>query len=51
MLSAMEEIARFLARHPPFDRLPGKLLARTAATVEIEFFFCAKAGSRAASCT
>jgi CBS domain-containing protein len=38
MLSAMEEIARFLARHPPFDRLPGELLARTAATVEIEFF-------------
>ena len=34
----MEEIARFLSRHPPFDRLPGELLARTAATVEIEFF-------------
>jgi CBS domain-containing protein len=38
MLSAMEEIARFLARHPPFDRLPEQLLAQTAATVEIEFF-------------
>jgi CBS domain-containing protein len=34
----MEEIARFLARHPPFDRLPGPLLDRTAANVEIEFF-------------
>jgi CBS domain-containing protein len=34
----MEEVARFLARHPPFDRLPGPLLARTAAQVEIEFF-------------
>jgi CBS domain-containing protein len=38
MLSVMEEIARFLARHPPFDRLPAELLAQTAATVEIEFF-------------
>jgi CBS domain-containing protein len=34
----MEEIARFLARHPPFDRLPPELLAHTAGTVEIEFF-------------
>jgi CBS domain-containing protein len=38
MLCSMEEIARFLARHPPFDRLPADLLAQTAATVEIEFF-------------
>jgi CBS domain-containing protein len=34
----MEEIARFLARHAPFDQLPAPLLARTAATVEIEYF-------------
>jgi CBS domain-containing protein len=34
----MEEIARYLARHPPFDRLPAELLAETAATVEIEYF-------------
>jgi CBS domain-containing protein len=38
MLSTMEEIARFLARQPPFDRLPAELLTQTAATVEIEFF-------------
>jgi CBS domain-containing protein len=38
MLCCMEEIARFLARHPPFDRLPAELLAQTATTVEIEFF-------------
>jgi CBS domain-containing protein len=38
MLSLMEEIARFLGRHPPFDRLPAELLAQTAARVEIEFF-------------
>jgi CBS domain-containing protein len=34
----MEEIARFLARHAPFDQLPAVLLAQTAATVEIEYF-------------
>jgi CBS domain-containing protein len=34
----MEEIARFLARHAPFDHLPAPLLAQTAATVEIEYF-------------
>ena len=34
----MEEIARFLARHAPFDQLPAPLLAQTAATVEIEYF-------------
>jgi CBS domain-containing protein len=34
----MEEIARFLARHPPFNRLPTELLAQTAAAVEIEYF-------------
>ena len=34
----MEEIARFLAQHPPFDGLPAELLAQTAAAVEIEFF-------------
>ena len=38
MLCPMEEIARFLARHPPFDRLPGPLLPRTAAALEVEFF-------------
>jgi CBS domain-containing protein len=38
MLCPMEEIARYLARHPPFDRLPAELLAQTAATVEIEYF-------------
>jgi CBS domain-containing protein len=34
----MEEIARFLARHPPFDGLPAEPLEQTAATVEIEYF-------------
>jgi CBS domain-containing protein len=34
----MEEIARFLARHAPFDQLPARVLAQTAATVEIEYF-------------
>jgi hypothetical protein len=38
MLSPMEEIARFLAQHPPFDRLPPELLAQTAGAVEIEYF-------------
>jgi len=32
----VEEIAHFLARHPPFDRLPSPMLQHTAATVEIE---------------
>jgi CBS domain-containing protein len=35
---AVEEIARYLARHPPFDRLPGPVLQRTASAVEIEYF-------------
>ncbi len=34
----MEEIARFLARHPPFGELPAELLEQTAATVQIEYF-------------
>jgi CBS domain-containing protein len=34
----MEEITRFLAGQPPFDRLPGPLLRRVAAAVEVEFF-------------
>jgi CBS domain-containing protein len=34
----MEEIARFLASHPPFDRLPADLLEQTAASVAVEFF-------------
>jgi CBS domain-containing protein len=34
----MQEIARFLAAHPPFDGLPPEALERTAATVEIAYF-------------
>jgi CBS domain-containing protein len=34
----MQEIARFLAAHPPFDGLPPEALAQTAATVEIAYF-------------
>jgi CBS domain-containing protein len=34
----MQEIARFLAAHPPFDALPPEALAQTAATVEIAYF-------------
>ena len=52
----MDEIARFLARHPPFDGLPPELLDQTAATMEIEYFprgaaSSARAASRAATCT
>jgi CBS domain-containing protein len=38
MLCGMQEIARFLATHPPFDGLPPAVLERTAATVEIAYF-------------
>jgi CBS domain-containing protein len=38
MLCGMQEIARFLAAHPPFDGLPPAALAQTAATVEIAYF-------------
>jgi CBS domain-containing protein len=38
MLCAMQEIARFLATHPPFDGLPTEALEQTAATVEIAYF-------------
>jgi hypothetical protein len=38
MLCGMQEIARFLASHPPFDGLPPELLEQTAATVEIAYF-------------
>src|SRR5215218_8319802 len=38
MLSGMQEIARFLAAHPPFDGLPPEALEQTAATVEIAYF-------------
>jgi Cyclic nucleotide-binding domain len=34
----MQEIARFLAAHPPFDGLPPAALEQTAATVEIAYF-------------
>jgi len=34
----MQEIARFLAGHPPFDGLPPEALAQTAATVEVAYF-------------
>ena len=34
----MQEIARFLATHPPFDGLPQEALEQTAATVEIAYF-------------
>jgi CBS domain-containing protein len=35
MLCGMQEIARFLAIHPPFDALPAEVLEQTAATVEV----------------
>jgi CBS domain-containing protein len=38
MLCSMQEIARFLATHPPFDGLPQDALQQTAATVEIAYF-------------
>jgi CBS domain-containing protein len=38
MLGAMQEIARFLAAHPPFDGLAPEALEQTAATVEIAYF-------------
>jgi CBS domain-containing protein len=38
MLCGMQEIARFLATHPPFDGLPSEALEQTAATVEIAYF-------------
>src|SRR6266511_5352326 len=38
MLCSMQEIARFLATHPPFDGLPPEALEQTAATVEIAYF-------------
>jgi CBS domain-containing protein len=38
MLCGMQEIARFLATHPPFDGLPPEALTQTAATVEIAYF-------------
>jgi CBS domain-containing protein len=34
----MQEIARLLAAHPPFDGLPPQALEQTAATVEIAYF-------------
>jgi CBS domain-containing protein len=34
----MEEIARFLQQHPPFDVLPFAVLLRTAASMQIEYF-------------
>jgi CBS domain-containing protein len=38
MLCGMQEIARLLAAHPPFDGLPPEALEQTAATVEIAYF-------------
>jgi CBS domain-containing protein len=38
MLCGMQEIARFLAAHPPFDGLPPEALEQTGATVEIAYF-------------
>jgi CBS domain-containing protein len=38
MLCGMQEVARVLAAHPPFDGLPPGVLEQTAATVEIAFF-------------
>jgi CBS domain-containing protein len=38
MLCGMQEIARFLATHPPFDGLPPEALEQTAATVQIAYF-------------
>jgi CBS domain-containing protein len=34
----VEEIARFLAAHPPFDALPAEVLEQTASTVEVGCF-------------
>jgi hypothetical protein len=42
----MQEIARFLAAHPPFDGLPPEALAQTAAPVS-----CGTAATPAATCT
>jgi signal-transduction protein with cAMP-binding, CBS, and nucleotidyltransferase domain len=55
MLCGMQEIARLLAAHSPFDGLPPEVLEQTAATVEIAFFpaapaSCGRAASRAAIC-
>jgi CBS domain-containing protein len=38
MLCGMQEIARLLAAHPPFDGLPSEALEQTAATVEVAYF-------------
>jgi CBS domain-containing protein len=38
MLCGMQEIARLLAAHPPFDGLPPEALEQTAATVEVAYF-------------
>jgi CBS domain-containing protein len=38
MLCGMQEIARLLAAHPPFDGLPPEALEQTGATVEIAYF-------------
>ena len=38
MLCGMQEIARLLAAHRPFDGLPPEVLEQTAATVEIAYF-------------
>jgi CBS domain-containing protein len=38
MLCGMQEIARLLAAHPPFDTLRPEALEQTAATVEIAYF-------------
>jgi CBS domain-containing protein len=38
MLCGMEEIARFLVAHPPFDGLAPAALEQTAATVEVAYF-------------
>jgi CBS domain-containing protein len=38
MLCGMQEIARFLAAHKPFDGLAPEALEQTAATVEIAYF-------------
>jgi CBS domain-containing protein len=38
MLCGMQEIARLLATHPPFDGLPPEVLEQTAATVEVAYF-------------
>src|SRR4029453_12979506 len=38
MLCGMQEIARFLVAHPPFDGLPPAALEQAAATVEVAYF-------------